>query len=94
MAKTLTLKKPATCADCGAALPAGTKARYYNASHIYGLTCHEQKPRNRPARRFANRGHRASHYDPTGFYTADGTLLGRQNARGRCEDAPCCGCCS
>jgi len=36
----------------------------------------------------------ASHYDRTGFYTADGALIGRQNSHGRCEDAPCCGCCS
>ena len=29
-----------------------------------------------------------SYYSPvTGFY-------GIQNARGRCEDAPCCGCCT
>ena len=49
--------------------------------------------RGRP-KHFENRGHAASHYDPTGFYTADGELLGRQNSAGRCEDAPCCGCCS
>ena len=36
----------------------------------------------------------ASKLDPTGFYAADGTLIGRTNAKGRCEDAPCCGCCS
>ena len=36
----------------------------------------------------------ASHYDPTGLYTADGTCLGFRNPAGRCEDAPCCGCCS
>jgi len=39
-------------------------------------------------------GMRASRMDPTGFYAADGTLIGRTNARGRCEDAPCCGCCT
>lgn len=33
----------------------------------------------------------ASHYDPDGAYTPDGTYLG--HGRGRCEDAPCCGCC-
>jgi len=32
--------------------------------------------------------------DPTGFYNADGECIGRVNPAGRCEDAPCCGCCS
>ncbi len=32
--------------------------------------------------------------DPTGFYNANGECIGRVNANGRCEDAPCCGCCS
>ncbi len=32
--------------------------------------------------------------DPTGFYNAAGELIGRTNPAGRCEDAPCCGCCS
>lgn len=36
-------------------------------------------------------GRIASHYDPTGAYSPDGTFLGRSG--GRCEDAPCCGCC-
>ena len=33
-----------------------------------------------------------SHYDRRGAYTADGTFLGTTGPR--CEDAPCCGCCS
>jgi transposase len=101
MAKTLILKRDATCADCGAHLPAGTKARYYGPKHIYGRDCHEDTRTTQPRERhvenghvFANEGHARSHYDPTGFYTADGTLIGRQNPNGRCEDAPCCGCCS
>lgn len=28
------------------------------------------------------------------FRTGDGRLIGHQNRAGRCEDAPCCGCCS
>lgn len=34
----------------------------------------------------------ASHYDRRGAYSADGTFLGTTGPR--CEDAPCCGCCS
>lgn len=34
--------------------------------------------------------------EPTVFEvrSGDGRLLGTQNYRGRCEDAPCCGCCT
>ena len=42
--------------------------------------------------------HAAAQYmsalDPTGFYNAAGECIGRTNPAGRCEDAPCCGCCS
>ena len=39
-------------------------------------------------------GRIASHYDPSGAYAPDGTRLSmRVNPNGRCEDAPCCGCC-
>jgi hypothetical protein len=107
MAKTLTLKREAVCADCGATLPAGARARYYGPKHIYGLECHEQKPYvNTNAKRNGNDSPRAltqeesenwspgriaSHYDPTGAYSPDGTFLGKSGPR--CEDAPCCGCC-
>lgn len=40
MARTITLRYDATCRDCGADLPAGTKAKYYKRGFIYGLTCH------------------------------------------------------
>jgi hypothetical protein len=40
MAKTITLQYPATCADCGASLPTGTRARWYGHGRVYGLTCH------------------------------------------------------
>ena len=32
-----------------------------------------------------------SHYDRSGLYSSGGQYMGR--AGGRCEDAPCCGCC-
>ena len=47
MAKTITLRYDARCKDCGAHLPAGTRARYYKRGFIYGFDCHEQKPRAR-----------------------------------------------
>ena len=129
MAKTITLKYDGTCRDCGAALAAGTKARWYGRGRVYGTECHEQKPRTRAERdraelhdstrsfldhnkqptlsrqshgnRYADSQFNGAQYartisaaDPTGFYNAAGECIGRQNAAGRCEDAPCCGCCA
>ena len=44
------LKFPGTCADCGAALPVGSTARWYGRGRIYGLSCHAQeaKPETQP----------------------------------------------
>ena len=105
MAKKLTLKRDAICTDCGAELPAGTVAMYYGPKNIYGLTCHPRKQRGkshysqpRPLSdeemESWSKAKIASHYDPTGFYNANGECIGRTNPKGRCEDAPCCGCCS
>ena len=99
----ITLKRPATCADCGAKLKKGDSARYYGRSRIYGLNCHErgdQAPRQRRSTDALRRrgpvdgspGALASYYDPAGAYSADGTYLGKASGQ-RCEDAPCCGCC-
>lgn len=37
---TITLKHEAQCRDCGAVLPAGTKARWFRNGDIYGNACH------------------------------------------------------
>lgn len=50
----ITLKYPARCADCGAALAAGEKARYYppnpgyRRGRVFGYDCHFQKSREDP----------------------------------------------
>ena len=36
----ITLKFDAQCADCGATLPAGTRARYFRDGSVYGNECH------------------------------------------------------
>ncbi len=100
MARTITLKYDATCLDCGTKLAAGERARYYGRGRVYGIECHEQKPqRQSRSQRSYNADIRSeaqyrSACDPTGFYNASGECIGRVNPNGRCEDAPCCGCCS
>ena len=40
MARTINLRFPGKCAECGTRLPKGTKAKYYGRGRVYGLTCH------------------------------------------------------
>ncbi len=47
--RTIALKYPARCADCGADLPAGSLAVYYGARKVYGRGCHSD---SRPARSY------------------------------------------
>jgi hypothetical protein len=79
MAKTITLKYAAKCADpgCGAELAVGDKAKWYGRGKVYGLNCHEKKAKG-------------GSWIMTG---ANGQEY-YQNRSGRCEDAPCCGCCN
>lgn len=91
---TITLKREATCAECGAAIPAGTRANWYRNGDVYGYDCHArtpkaERPTRQPFRRWDNAGHRASAYDKGGLYTASGECIGR--VRCGCEDYPCCG---
>ncbi len=39
--KTITLKFEGKCADCGAVLAVGSRARWYGRGRVYGLDCHE-----------------------------------------------------
>ena len=102
MARTITLKYEAQCADCGAPLIPGDRARYYGKGQVYGVDCHtksesmernSERPKALSEQQLENwsPGRIASHYDPVGAYSPDGTYLGKSGPR--CEDAPCCGCC-
>ena len=100
MKKAMTLRYDGVCKECGAHLPAGSQARYYGRGRIYGIGCHADTRSNGNARpraltEFESEnwapGRVASHYDPVGAYSPDGTYLGKTGPR--CEDAPCCGCC-
>jgi len=44
----ITLKRPAVCKQCGTALPAGTRAKWYRNGDVYGLDCHTRT--NGPAK--------------------------------------------
>lgn len=42
----ITLKFAGRCADCGATLVVGTKAKWYGRGRVYGLTCHDRNTGN------------------------------------------------
>ncbi len=103
MARIIALRYEAQCADCGAPLIAGDRARYYGKGRVYGVDCHSksesmERAAERPQALSEEQHHNwsagriASHYDPVGAYAVDGTYLGKSGPR--CEDAPCCGCCT
>lgn len=48
MARTMAIKYPANCADCGAYLPAGTLARLYGRGKVYGMKCHDKQGNHAP----------------------------------------------
>jgi hypothetical protein len=88
---TITLKRAATCAQCGAALPVGARASWYRNGAVYGLTCHARdwKRGGIPARAGEPLGLTRSRYDKGGLYTPDGRCIARVSCG--CEDYPCCG---
>ncbi len=99
MPRIISLKYAAKCRDCGADLEVGARARYYGRGRIYGVDCHHRNIQSNSPRGLTEDEHNywspgrvASHYDPHGAYSPDGTYLGSTGPR--CEDAPCCGCCS
>ena len=79
MAKTITLKFEGKCADCGATLPVGSTARWYGRGRVYGFDCHTKETSS-------NQKINTVYFPSTGGFVY-------QNSKGRCEDAPCCGCC-
>lgn len=89
MAKTITLKYAGVCADCGARLPAGSRARWYGRGKVYGLTCHARRDTGQiPYREGEQEGLTRSRYDRYGVYTPDGRRIASTCG---CIDYPCCG---
>lgn len=68
------------CADvnCGTEIAVGQKVKWYGRGKVYGIDCHDKN------------GRLSTSWVAT---TNSGAEL-YQNRRGRCEDAPCCGCCN
>jgi len=97
--KTMTAKYPGRCFECEQAIKPGDRINYYGRHHVAHAACEAEADQGgederaglEPGtlandRRLAKRGLSVARFSSGAVMT--------QNSRGRCEDAPCCGCCS
>lgn len=83
MIKTMTAKYPGKCAHTGAPIYPGDEIQFDTASRKAWLS----EPGDFQAEAARPR------YQSNFYRTSSGAEL-YQNKAGRCEDAPCCGCCN
>jgi hypothetical protein len=98
MFSTITSKYAGTCRRCGSSFPAGTRIRYGGRGRTYHLKTDCASASASDGRPYAaddafrdddDRDRNGSYY--TRFSSGAEVFT---NKNGRCEDAPCCGCCS
>lgn len=97
--KTMIAKYSGRCTSCGESIQPGDTINFYGRGRAQHYDC--ESPHAKPDedaaaglepgtlandRRLAKRGLSVTRF-------ADGAVA-TQNSRGRCEDAPCCGCCT
>lgn len=87
--KTITAKYEGTCRRCGGTVHPGEKVRWAKGAGTWHLkadcpACNEDADLAPPP---------PADEVVEFYFPATGTTL-YQNANGRCEDAPCCGCCT
>ena len=98
--KTLTAKFPGKCSDCGEPIHRGDTIAWLGHGTAQHIECYEESRMDscedevaglEPGtldndRSLAKRGLSVSRF-------SNGEVMTR-NSKGRCEDAPCCGCCT
>ncbi len=98
--KTMISKFPGSCRDCGARVSRGEQIIYHGRGA--GITCAAcaggEEPRDEDESAGLERGtlasdRRLARNGLTVVRFSSGESMTR-NSRGRCEDAPCCGCCT
>lgn len=97
--KTMQSKFPGKCRDCGAPVARGATIVYHGkGAGISCASCAEVEPIHEDVAAGFEHGTLANdrRLARTGLSvvrTSSG-WSGTRNSRGRCEDAPCCGCCT
>ena len=102
--KTMHSKFPGTCRDCKATVPKGALISYHgrgagiSCAACSGADADDAEPVREDAAAGFQRGtlatdRRLARSGLSVFRFSSGATMTR-NSRGRCEDAPCCGCCT
>ena len=97
--KTMTAKYPGKCAACGGAIERGETINFYGRGHAEHAECGAERGEHdedaaagfEPGTLANDRRSARNGISVTRFA---GGGVSYRNSRGRCEDAPCCGCCS
>jgi len=101
--KTMIARYPGTCRACGEAIRRGQTINFYGRGTVEHQTCTQGRDEDAEEygedeaaglepgtlandRRLAKQGLSVIRFSSGAVMT--------QNSRGRCEDAPCCGCCT
>lgn len=96
--KTMTARYHGSCTGCGVSIRKGEKMNYGGKGLTFHAYCNPDeaenvKPDDYSAINPATGGRMSNRARVHTFRTSSG-WSGTRNARGRCEDAPCCGCCT
>ena len=94
--RTITAKYAGKCRRCAGPIVPGSRIRYAGRGMTYHLSAEcpgsERSEAREPAFAGADRAAYAAGVSVARNYA--GEVIGYRNRAGRCEDAPCCGCCS
>lgn len=90
--RTITARYDGTCRRCSTPIHAGTRIRFGGRGMTYHLSAECPAGAGVATAAFPQDAAIADRVSVARNYR--GEVIGYRNARGRCEDAPCCGCCS
>jgi hypothetical protein len=96
--KSMIAKFPGVCRACGEQINPGESIDFYGRGHAEHSGCREPGQFDEDERAGLEPGtlandRRLARLGLSVIRLSSGAVL-TQNSRGRCEDAPCCGCCS
>lgn len=98
MARNMTACFRGKCASCGGAIYPGDTIRHVSRGRSFHLAgaCEGDGGSGVDSYSAINpaSGERMSNYARVSTFTTSSGYTGSRNVRGRCEDAPCCGCCT
>lgn len=93
--KSMTARYPGTCAACHAPIKVGAPINFFGRGHAEHQTCTKDRGHTEdPETAALLRADRQSYRNGISVARFSSGAVVTQNRRGRCEDAPCCGCCT